>query len=75
MIDVDGWQKVQSDDKETFATFENSEATLYIRRGEAWPDEIDVVLKDGEDRHIIAQHEIMPEAVHAAESFMASVPM
>lgn len=75
MIDVDGWKQADSDDKETFATFENGKATLQIRQGEAWPDEIDVILDDGEEQRIIAQRELMPDALHAAESFMDSVPM
>lgn len=73
MINVDGWERVESDDKAVFAKFVNSEATLYIRQGKEWPEEIDVVLDDGDEQQTIAQRELMPEAIHAAESFMDSV--
>lgn len=71
MIDVEGWDQIESDEADVFGRYEHdaTDTTISICRGENWPDTV-VVNLNGE---VISQNELTPDALDVARERMRQI--
>lgn len=71
MIDVEGWDQIDTDEDDVFACYRHAstQTTISIRRGDDWPESVVVEMDGGE----ISQNELTPDALDVARERMRQI--
>ncbi|UPM43788.1 hypothetical protein [Halocatena salina] len=75
MIDVNGWDRIKTDDNDVFARYEHEETgkTIDVRRGADWPETVTVTVTANNDTETICREELTIDAVRTATEYMQSI--
>lgn len=72
MIDIDGWNHIETDNSEVFGRYEHTltQITISIRQGDDWPDSVAVVVAANNESEVLCQKELTPDAMQVASEYI-----